>query len=387
MKSFVFTLTLPSGKKLQLLIIFDTTGSMYSCLVRVRRYIDELCGQLFSDLGNVQIAVMAVGDYCDRNLTYVTLNTPLTTNARTVSEFITKVSATGGGDSDEAYELALFEGLKLNWDNDPNTVKLVLFVSDDVPHRVGQRTGGVTVKHDWREQVREYAKRDIRIAAVQCLGNRYANEFYRTMAEATGGYHLELGQFEELHELILGLCYAQESQEKFSEFTRVVEARKPLSRSQFKNFETIGRGRTGFSASASDRFKARTDGLVPVPPGRFQVLHVETVEKVTDFIANQGLLFVRGGVFYELTEPEIVQGDKKVVVIDRNTGDMFSGDEARRLIGAEPGSKVRVNPNKLPGAVTDQYRVFIQSRSFNRNMDPGTDVLFMPNYSETNWNS
>jgi len=57
------------------------------------------------------------------------------------------------------------------------------------------------------------------------------------MAEVTGGYHLELGQFEELHELILGLCYAQESPEKFNEFTKVVEAKKPLSRSQFRNFQ------------------------------------------------------------------------------------------------------------------------------------------------------
>jgi len=122
--------------------------------VRVRRYIDELCGQLFSDLGNVQIAIMAVDDYCDRNSTYITLNTPLTTNAKTVSEFVTKVSATDGGDPDETYEVALFEGLKLNWDNDPNTVKLVLFFSDDVPHSVGQRTGGETAKHDWRGQVR-----------------------------------------------------------------------------------------------------------------------------------------------------------------------------------------------------------------------------------------
>lgn len=382
---FVVTLELPSGKKLQLLIIFDTTGSMYSCLLRVRRYIDDLCGKLFGKLGNVQIAIMAVGDYCDARSTYVTVGTKLTTNAKTISTFVNNVSATHGGDLAEAYELALHEGLKLDWDSNPNTIKLAVLIADDVPHRIGEMNSGRRVEHDWEEVIDRYVDRGIKIAAVQCLGNSYARGFYRSLAQVTSGYYLQLGQFGELEDLILGLCYASESPEKFQEFTRVVEARRPISRSEFDNFREIGRGRTGFSARVADRFTAREDGLLPVPPGRFQILPVTKTERVTDFIKNNGLVFVRGGVFYELTMSEIIQTKKKVVIMDRITGDMFTGDAARRLIGSEPGTHQRINPKNLSPEFRARYRAFVQSTSYTRDMDPGTEALFNPNYNEATW--
>ncbi len=382
---FVITLQLPGGRALQLLVVFDTTGSMYSCLLQVRKNVDALCKALFGELGNVQIAIMAVGDYCDFETTYITVNTALTTNAAVVSKFIQEVSATNGGDSPEAYELALFKGLELKWSNDPKTTKLVVFVADEVPHRKGENNCGIKVAHDWKELVGEYAKRDIKIAAVQCLGNRHANYFYQGMANNTNGYYLQLDQFSELKNLILGLCYIQESPEKFQEFTKVVEAQQPLSRSEFNNFNVIGAGTTGFSTTVSDRFKVRKDGLIPVSPGRFQILPVTEKKKSLVFIEDQGLKYVRGGLFYELTMPERIQAKKKVVILDRSTGDMFTGDVARKLIGAEPGVALTINPKKIGGDLKEQYRIFIQSQSPVRDMDPGTTALFMPNYSEANW--
>ncbi len=384
---FIATLELPGGKKLQFLIIFDTTGSMFSCLLRVRRYIAELCQKLFGKLGNVQIAVMAVGDYYDRGTTYITLGTPLTTNSETVTKFVTNVSATNGGDHAEAYELALFEGLQLDWDNNPDTIKLVLLVADDVPHRKGEMNCGVRVEHDWREVTQQYRQKGIRIASAQCLGNGYATDFYQTMPRITDGYYLQLGQFDELENIILGLCYRQESQEKFEQFTRFIEAEQHLSRAAYVNFSAIGSGRTGFSEATARRFHERSDGLIPVPPGRFQIIPVTNVCGVKDFVQDHGFVFVRGAVFYELTMTELIQAKKKVVIMDRLTGDMFTGDAARQLIGAAPGVKLSINPKKFDTEFKTRYRVFVQSTSNNRKMDPGTDVLFMPNYSEENWHS
>ena len=52
------------------------------------------------------------------------------------------------------------------------------------------------------------------------------------------------------------------------------------------------------------------------------------------------------------------------------SGDMFTGNEACRLIGAGDPKK-KIKPSSL-----DKYRVFVQSTSYNRVLMPDTGFLY-----------
>lgn len=57
--------------------------------------------------------------------------------------------------------------------------------------------------------------------------------------------------------------------------------------------------------------------------------------------------------------------------MDRKTGDLFSGDGARELLGLPPGETVRIRPASL-----EKYVVFVQSTSNNRKLMGGTRFLY-----------
>ena len=67
---------------IEILFSFDTTGSMYPCLSQVRRVLKQSIERLFKDIPNLRISVLAHGDYCDKNRTYVTTFLNLSNNMK-----------------------------------------------------------------------------------------------------------------------------------------------------------------------------------------------------------------------------------------------------------------------------------------------------------------
>ncbi len=128
-------------------------------------------------------------------------------------------------------------------------------------------------------------------------------------------------------------------------------------------------GRTTAFTGGSGSGTVNADGLTPVNASRFQVLTVDDRISIKDFVQNNTLIFKAGRGFYEFTKPETVSHKKEVVLVDKVTGDMFTGAEACRLIGAGGSGKIR--PASL-----DKYRVFVQSTSYNRVLMPDTGFLY-----------
>jgi hypothetical protein len=56
------------------------------------------------------------------------------------------------------------------------------------------------------------------------------------------------------------------------------------------------------------------------------VLHVESKCSIKDFVQRNSLLFKVGRGFYEFTKPETISHKKEVVLLDKTTGDMFTGN-------------------------------------------------------------
>lgn len=96
---------------LDMIIAFDTTGSMSSYIKNVKQYVHDLIPTLFSDNPNLRLGIVAFGDYCDKNVdgsfgnAYQCL--PLCNNVDAISKFVKNAKNTYGGDHPEFYELVI----------------------------------------------------------------------------------------------------------------------------------------------------------------------------------------------------------------------------------------------------------------------------------------
>ena len=92
---------------LDMVIAFDTTGSMASYIGAVRKEVSDLVPRLFRYNRNLKLGIVAFGDYCDMNNAtdfgnaYQCLMP--TGNANDIIRFINQSKDTNGGDSDEFY--------------------------------------------------------------------------------------------------------------------------------------------------------------------------------------------------------------------------------------------------------------------------------------------
>jgi len=64
----------------------------------------------------------------------------------------------------------------------------------------------------------------------------------------------------------------------------------------------------------------------------FQVLHVGQKCSIKDYVQRNSLIFKAGRGFYEFTKPEIISAKKEVVLLDKNTGDMFTGQRKEQQV-------------------------------------------------------
>lgn len=96
---------------LDMVIAFDTTGSMCAYIEAVKLNIKELIPKLFEQNSNLRIGLVAFGDYCDMlskdkfGKAYQVCE--LTNDETRLIEFVTKAENTSGGDVEEFYELVI----------------------------------------------------------------------------------------------------------------------------------------------------------------------------------------------------------------------------------------------------------------------------------------
>jgi hypothetical protein len=342
---------------------FDTTGSMYPCLTQVRREVEKTVKRLFAEIPNLRVGITAHGDYCDAGHPYVTKTLDHTTDQQALCKFVRNVEPTNGGDSPECYELVLHESRSLAWKS--GRTKVLVLIGDDVPH--GPNESQNTKKLDWRNELDLLLEAGIKVYAVQALGRTHATKFYEEMARKTGGFHLNLNQFSDVTDLVMAVCYRQVGEVNLQNYQAEVQKAGRMNRSLDAAFNKM----MGKAPSKSVYGDA---DLHAVPEGRFQVLKVDEDCRIDEFVRDQGLVFKTGRGFYELTKPVLVQGTKEVVLRHKKSGDFFSGDKAREMVGL-PALADDVD-TKLKPVALDDYVVFIQSTSNNRKLIGKTKFLY-----------
>jgi hypothetical protein len=348
----------------QIVFSVDTTGSMYSCLGQVRRCVEETVKELFNDIPELEIGVITHGDYCDGPHWLSKLG--LSNNKEAICTFIKNSPPTGGGDANEAYEAVIHEARTFAWDANAEAKAFVL-IADANPHPVGYRYGGHVNKFNWQDEAKAlHAEHNVLIYSVQCLGSPYSKTFYETLAELGNGYKLDLNQFAIITDLLKAICYKQANQLPVFE-KKLETSGKTINIDLLRSMDIL-------SGRKPRERKRSAMSMYAVHPARFQILDVDTNTPIKDFVQHNGLLFKTGRGFYEFTKPVLVQEYKEVIIQDRETGEMFSGDKAREMLGIPIGVRANVSPGSLT-----KYRGFIQSTSNNRKLLAGTKFLYEVN--------
>ncbi|XP_067027065.1 uncharacterized protein [Acropora muricata] len=349
----------------EIVFSFDTTGSMYPCLTQVRKRVEETVTRLLKEIPGIRIAVFAHGDYQDKGHTYDTTWVDFSSDKKKICDFIKNVSSTCGYDSDECYELVLRQVReRLSWT--PKSQRSLVMIGDASPHPPSYHLN--TLKIDWRVEAKKlYNEMGVRIYSVQCLNYGGSDVFYRKLAELSCGWHLKLDQFASIVDFLTAICYREQGVEYLEAFEAEVKGRSKgsgLNRNMHALFDTLA-GRSKSTYTGGEDY----GGLEPINPSRFQILEVDERCDIRTFVENNHLSFKTGRGFYEFTKPEKISDKKEVVLVDKTSGDMFTGPEANAMIGAGGANKIK--PTSF-----DKWRVFVQSTSYNRVLMPDTGFLY-----------
>jgi hypothetical protein len=115
--------------------------------------------------------------------------------------------------------------------------------------------------------------------------------------------------------------------------------------------------------------------LEELSPREYKLFQVTKDSQIRDFVERMTRReYVKGSAFYQLVErkkPHKIQNYKEVCIRDRNTGKVYTGENARDILGL-PDYQVEVKPGDFKN-----YDVFIQSTSINRKLTKGSDLIVM----------
>jgi hypothetical protein len=105
--------------------------------------------------------------------------------------------------------------------------------------------------------------------------------------------------------------------------------------------------------------------------GNCYLWNVDKEQPIQAFVESKLGHYQPGKAFYPLTKKEEVQSYKQIALRDRMTEALYTGPEARALIGL-PNSDVKIEPGDH-----GKFDIFIMSTSNNRKLVRGSKLLYM----------
>ncbi len=207
--------------KLDMVIAFDTTGSMAAYIGAVRKEVAELVPRLFKDNEDLRLGIVAFGDYCDMKnaqefgKAYQCLMP--TDNENDIIKFVRETQDTSGGDGDEFYELVIKKIVEETpWRGD--STRAILLISDACPHRVGYSYSNYVVNNqiDWRKEAEKAASMMIKIDTVTITNEPW----YKELSKMTNGISVPFESGHKTAQLVEAAAMARgsmKSREKFDE--------------------------------------------------------------------------------------------------------------------------------------------------------------------------
>lgn len=191
---------------IDIVIVFDSTGSMQNEISAVRQRIDRIGSALLSKLPRARLSLVT---YRDRSDEYLVKGIRLTSDLSEVLEFLGNVRANGGGDRAEAITAGMAWAMKSN-NFRRQSRKVMLIFGDAEPHDLSGCT-------KLARRFRRLGKASV--STVVCgNGRRSATAAFYTIARAGRGESHQLRSVARLMEELLVLCFGREHRESVLEF-------------------------------------------------------------------------------------------------------------------------------------------------------------------------
>lgn len=164
------------AKYLDLMFVFDTTGSMGDELLYLQKEFQDIAERVAD-----QSTRFSVNFYRDYGDDYVVKANDFLNDISEVAQLLNSESADGGGDYEEAVDLALLNAVSEHAWNE-NAVKLMFMILDAPPHNTAE------VAANLKQAVNSAAEQGIRIIPIASSGVDTATEaLLRDLAMMTGG--------------------------------------------------------------------------------------------------------------------------------------------------------------------------------------------------------
>lgn len=191
---------------LDMVIAFDSTGSMSSYIVDVKKYVKDLIPKLLKDNPNLNLGIVVFGDYCDMinkdNFGKAYQVIKPTRDQTHLIDFVTHAENTAGGDADEFYELVIKKIVEETpWREDSE--KAVLLIGDASPH--GTRYSFkdyVKESIDWVLEAKKAGDKGIKFDTLIINPRSIAAGFYNKLSEMTNGVALPFKNSEKTSQLV-----------------------------------------------------------------------------------------------------------------------------------------------------------------------------------------
>lgn len=190
---------------LDMVIAFDTTGSMSAYINAVKTNVKELVPKLFSSNPDLRIGIVAFGDYCDMKAptlygkAYQVLD--LTNDENKIIKFINEAQNTSGGDGDEFYELVIKKITEETAWREGST-KAVLLIADAAPHKVGYSYKDIVsnAQIDWREEAKKASELGIKFDTMTI--DPLHSKWYKELSALTNGVSVPFDNSSKTSQLI-----------------------------------------------------------------------------------------------------------------------------------------------------------------------------------------
>jgi len=148
--------------KIEVCFVLDTTGSMGGLIAGAKEKIWSMANEMISAKPTPEIRIGLIG-YRDKTDAYITKVYPLSNDIDDIYAKLMAFQAQGGGDTPEAVNQALNEGVtKMDWSKSRDVLKVIFLVGDAPPH--------MDYKQDvkYPDSCKLAMKKDIIVNTIQC---------------------------------------------------------------------------------------------------------------------------------------------------------------------------------------------------------------------------
>lgn len=174
--------TFALSNRLELMFVIDATGSMGDEIDYLKAEIDDVISRVKEEKNDANI-YLAILMYRDEGDEYVTRYSDFTLDIASQQNFLKQQSANGGGDFEEAVDVALTEAINKQWT--PSATKLLFHVADAPSHDKDVST--------WNLAVKKAAENGIKIVTVASSGiDKKTEYFFRSQSLLTSGQYVYL---------------------------------------------------------------------------------------------------------------------------------------------------------------------------------------------------